>query len=176
MLGFDRVDIKGNYLSPLTEIEVEQIHASACRILGQTGIAIFDKEVLALLDEAGCPIDRESRRAFIQEFVINEALSKAPLEIALYNRLGQKAMKLGSGAFYARISSGATGILDTNTGLRRDPTTVDAVDVIRLADALPHIHGVSTMAVQPSDVSVKIIDLEMMKLALANTIKPLGYV
>jgi trimethylamine--corrinoid protein Co-methyltransferase len=176
MLSLDRSDQNNAYLSPLTENEVERIHEGALWTLGQTGIAIYDERVLALLEGAGCSISHESRRAYLQEKVIEEALANAPQEFTLYDRLGQEVIVLGSGSFSARISSGATGILDIDSDLRREPTTQDVVDAVRLADALPHIHGVSTMAVQPVDVPVKSIDLEMVKLALAYSIKPLGYV
>jgi trimethylamine--corrinoid protein Co-methyltransferase len=45
-----------------------------------------------------------------------------------------------------------------------------------LADALPHVHGVSTMAVQPADVPVTAVDVHALRIALTNTAKPLGYV
>lgn len=176
MLGFDRAGLKGISLTALTEDEVDRIHAGAGRILEQMGITIFDTGILAILDETDCRVDHESQHAYFPKHLIKDALTLAPSEFTLYNRLGQEAISLGSGSFYTRVSSGATGILDLDTNQRREPTTQDAVEAIQLADALPHIHGVSTMAVQPASIPVTNIDLEMVKLALANTVKPLGYV
>ena len=176
MPGLDRTGLKGVYLCALTGNEVERIHNGALQILAQTGIVIHDDEVLTLLDEAGCQINREYHQAHIPAQVVEDALVKAPPVVTLYNRLGEQAMALGAGLLHARTSSGATGMFDLDSGRRRDPTCQDLADAVRLADALPHVHGVSTMAVQPADVPVATVDVHAVKLALANTVKPLGYV
>jgi trimethylamine--corrinoid protein Co-methyltransferase len=85
-------------------------------------------------------------------------------------------MVLGGDCFQVRTSSGATGILDLESKLRRVPTRRDAAKAALLADALPHIDGVSTMAVQPADVPVNTIDAHAARIALENTRKPLGYI
>jgi trimethylamine--corrinoid protein Co-methyltransferase len=85
-------------------------------------------------------------------------------------------MALGAGPLHARTSSGATGFLDLDTGQRRAPTSQDAAAAARLADALPHVHGVSTMAAQSADVPVSAVDVHALRITLANTTKPLGYV
>jgi len=85
-------------------------------------------------------------------------------------------MALGAGPLHARTSSGATGIFDLESGQRREPTCQDAANAVRVADALRHVHGVSTMAVQPADVPATIVDVHTVRIALANTVKPLGYV
>jgi len=176
MPGLDRIGLKGSYLSALTENDVERIHDGALQILAQTGIVIHDDDVLTLLDEAGCRVSRDDRRAYIPAQVIEDTVTKAPTVVTLYNRLGEQAMALGAGPLYARTSSGATGILDLDSGRRREPTGQDLADAVRLADALPHVHGVSTMAVQPADVPVTTVDVHAVRLALANTVKPVGYV
>jgi trimethylamine--corrinoid protein Co-methyltransferase len=108
--------------------------------------------------------------------VVEEAIAHAPAEVHLYNRLGEPAMALGAGPLHARTSSGATGFLDLASGERRAPTSQDAIQAAHLADALPHIHGVSTMAAQPADVPATLADLHALRIALTNTVKPLGYV
>jgi trimethylamine--corrinoid protein Co-methyltransferase len=176
MTGLDRSGLKGGYLHALTEGEAEKIHSSALRVLAQTGIIIHDDDVLTLLHEAGCQVNREDRRAHIPAQVLEDTLAQAPPVVTLYNRLGEQAMALGTGQLHARTSSGATGIFDLDSGQRREPTCQDLANAVRLADALPHIHGVSTMAVQPTDVPVTTVDVHTVRLALANTVKPLGYV
>ncbi|MBC7224957.1 MAG: trimethylamine methyltransferase family protein, partial [Anaerolineae bacterium] len=174
--GIHRSGLKGSYLSLLSDEEVEQVHRGALHILARTGLAVHDESLLVLLDDAGCRVDMEGRHAWIPARMVEEALALAPGVVTLYNRLGEEAMALGSGHLYARTSSGATGILDLDTGQRRAPTRRDAADVARLADALPHVHGVSAMAVQPADVPATIADVHAVRLALANTVKPLGCV
>jgi trimethylamine--corrinoid protein Co-methyltransferase len=176
MTGFDRTGLKGTYLCVLAEHEVERIHNGALQVLAQTGIVIHDEYVLSLLDKAGCRVNRGDRRVRIPGQLIENALTRAPSVATLYNRQGEQAMALGAGPLHARTSSGATGIFDLESGQRREPTCQDAADAVRVADALRHVHGASTMAVQPTDVPATIVDVHTVRIALANTIKPLGYV
>jgi trimethylamine--corrinoid protein Co-methyltransferase len=176
MPDLDRTGLKGVRLCALTEGEVEKIHTSALQVLAQTGIVIHDNHVLTLLAEAGCRVIYESHHVYLPAQIIEEAVGKAPAVVKLYNRLGEEAMALGTGPLHTRTSSGATGCLDLDSGKRRAATSQDAIDAARLADALPHINGVSTMAVQPADMPVTTVDVHTLKIALTNTVKPLGYV
>jgi len=178
MAGFDRAGLKGVYLCALTESEVEQVHDGALQTLAKTGIIIRDDVILALLDEAGCQVSRRrwDYHVRIPADVVENAVAKAPPTVTLSDRFGEPAMVLGAGPLHARSSSGATRILDLESARRREPTRQDAADAARVADALPHILGVSTMAVQPADVPAATVDLHAVRITLANTVKPLGYV
>jgi trimethylamine--corrinoid protein Co-methyltransferase len=176
MQGIGRKGLRAGFLSLLTEDDVEQIHEGALQVLARTGIAIHHEPTLSLLAEAGCRVSGQDRRVHIPAPVVEQAAARAPDVVRLYNRLGEQVMALGAGPLHARTSSGAIGFIDPNTGQRRAPTSQDAADAARLADALPHIHGVSTMAAQPADVPVAAVDVHAVRIALANTVKPLGYV
>ena len=174
--GFARAGLSGSLFQVLGAAEVERIHNAALQVLARTGLTIHDATVLALLGVAGCRLDQDQRRAWLPTDVVEGALKCAPPIVTLYDRLGRPAMVLGAGSLHVRTSSGATGILDLDSGRRREPNRQDAADAARLADALPRIHGVSAMAVQPADVPASMADLVSVRLALENTVKPLGYV
>jgi trimethylamine--corrinoid protein Co-methyltransferase len=145
-------------------------------VLARTGIVIHHESVLSLLEKAGCRVLREARRVHIPAPLVEQAVAQAPQAVYLYTRRGEQVMALGAGSLHARTSSGATGFLDLFTGERRSPTSQDVADAARLADALPHVHGVSTMAAQPSGVPITAVDVHAVRIALVNTVKPLGYV
>ena len=176
MLGIGREGLRAGFLSFLTEDDIEQIHEGALRVLTRTGIVIHHEPVLSILSKAGCRVLREERRVYIPAPVVEQAVAQAPREVYLYTRRGEQAMALGTGPLHMRTSSGATGFVDLDSGQRRAPTSQDAADAARLADALPYIHGVSAMAVQPADLPVRAVDVHAVRIALANTVKPLGYV
>jgi trimethylamine---corrinoid protein Co-methyltransferase len=165
-------------LGILDRSEIKRIHKHALRLLAETGLVVHDREVVNLLEAAGAQVRRENGppRVAMPGKVVENAISKAPPMVTLYNRLGEEAMVLGSGRFHVRSSSGATAILDEDSGKPREATFQDAIHTIRLADALPNVDGVSTMAVQPADVPPTAVDVHTVGLALKNTIKPLGYV
>lgn len=176
MTGFPRTGLRGGPLQNLSATEVEGIHQGALQVLEKTGIAVHDKQMLRLLAGAGCPVQQEEFRAFLPAAIVEAAVSQAPRVVTLYDRLGQPIMALGAGPLHVRVSSGATGMLDLDDGRRRPPTCQDAANVARLADALPNVQGMSTMAVQPAELPVTAVDVLATRLALANTTKPLGYV
>jgi trimethylamine--corrinoid protein Co-methyltransferase len=173
--GLERVGLRGTYLGFLAGDEVERIHAGALQILARTGVIVHDDAIVAMLHGAGSTVDGRCR-VTIPDEVVEKALAQAPPVVTLYNRFGEVAMSLGAGTLHARSSSGATGILDLDSGRRREPTSTDAADAARLADALPCVHGVSAMTVQPADLPLATVDVHSLALALANTVKPLGYV
>lgn len=168
----------GPLLSVLEETGIERIHQNALRVLAQTGLVIHDREAARLLEGAGAAVQPQNGhpRVTIPGEVIEDAISKAPSVVTLYNRMGEEAMVLGGGRLHVRTSSGATAILDESSGAPREATSRDAANAIRLTDALPNVDGVSTLAVQPTDVPADTVDVYAVRLALKNTIKPLGYV
>jgi len=176
MPGIGRQGLRAGFFSLLTSGDVERIHDGALQVLAQTGVVILHRPTLALLESAGCRVMPQEQRVYLPAALIEEALARAPGVVDLYDRLGQLAMKLGAGFLHARTSSGATTILDPVSGACRPATRHDAALAARLADALPHVHGVSTMAVQPADVPVSVVDLHALHIALTNSAKPLGYV
>ena len=176
MTGIARDGLHGSHMSFLTTAGADQIHEGALQVLDRTGVVVHSQAMLSLLEEVGARVDREERRVYLPGAIVEEAIGRAPAVVHLYNRLGEQAMALGAGPLHARTSSGATGFLDLTSGERRAPTSQDAIQAARLADALPHIHGVSTMAAQPADMPATMADVQSLRIALANTLKPLGYV
>jgi trimethylamine--corrinoid protein Co-methyltransferase len=165
-------------LRTLGKHEIGRIHEHALRVLAETGLVIHDVEMVTRLTDMGAQVHQENgrRRVTIPSDVVEDAVSRAPAVVTLYDRLGEEAMVLGAGRLHARSSSGATAVLDRDGGQRREATCEDAADAVRLADGLSNVHGVSTMAVQPADVPASTVDVHTVRLALANTTKPLGYV
>jgi len=176
MPAIDRQGLGNGFFQLLTASNVERIHDGALQVLAQTGIVVHHQPTLALLESAGCRLVREQQRVYLPAAVIGQAVARAPGVVALYDRLGKPAMALGAGPLHARTSSGATSILDPFSGACRPASRQDAALAARLADALPHVHGVSTMAVQPADVPVSEVDVHALHIALTNSSKPLGYV
>lgn len=176
MTGIDRKGLRAGFLSLLTAADVDRIHEGVLQVLSRTGIVVHYEPALSLLEKAGCRVLYEDRRVQIPAPVVGQALAMAPRMVCLYDRLAEEAMALGAGPLYARTSSGATRFIDLDNGRRREPTSRDLADAAGLADVLPHVHGVSTMAVQPADVPVTVVDVHAVRIALTNSVKPLGYI
>lgn len=171
MLGLAR---QGNFLQPLTAEEIECVHNAALQILERTGMVMHDAEIAQWMEKAGCVVDAE--RVRIPPSLVEASIVKAPRVATLCGRHSQYDLRVGDGRVYARTPGGATRILDLETGQIRDSTQDDVAKCVRVADALPNIHGVSMCQVVPMDVPRGLIDLHAAEASFANTGKHLFYV
>jgi len=173
MIGFTR---KGNYLQPLADDEVERIHNASLDVLETTGMVIHDGEILQCLETVGCETDPSKNLAKIPRGLVTDALAKSPRVVTLCGRHAKHDLHLGDGRAYARTPGGATRIFDWETGEARESTKEDVAKCVRLADALPNIHGISMCQVVPLNVPRHHMDLHAAEASLANTNKHLFYV
>jgi len=101
----------------MTDDQCRLIHNASLEILERTGVLLYYQPAIDLLKSAGCFVNEN--RVRIPAHLAEWALRTAPSHIALYDRRGNRAMRLGD-----RISSYGTGsdclnILDHRTGRNR---------------------------------------------------------
>lgn len=140
----------------LNKLAKRKLFRTALEILERTGIELYEEEVLALLREAGARIVKN--RVFTKPHIIENALQTALKYIPIYNRDGHLVMHLGSGENYFGTGSDTPNTIDPYTGERRTSTLEDVRRFSLLADALPNIDFVMSMAL-PHDVPTQIADL-----------------
>ena len=149
--------------------EIEEIHTSTLQILEKVGVEVRNENALKLLEENGCEV--EGRRARIPEELVAECLRRAPSEIELYSRDGDRSLLIGGDNVVYNPGSAAIYVLDSETGEIRRGTSKDLEKLVRLADALEHIEAQST-AIVPSDVPEVVADLYRLYIVLNNSDKP----
>ncbi|MCL4299911.1 MAG: trimethylamine methyltransferase family protein [Anaerolineae bacterium] len=156
-----------------TDAQLDEIHLAALEILRRTGVRVYEAESLALLKEAGCLIADENRVRF-PAAVIENALLYAPSRVTLCDRTGQPRMHLEGHRTYFGTGSDLPNVLDLETGERRLAVLADVEQTARLADSLPNLDFVMSMAL-PSDVPVETSDRRSFLAMLENTVKPLVF-
>lgn len=158
----------------LTEDDINQVDKATMDILANTGVAIYEKQSMQVLEQAGADIDGARSRARIPERTIREALEKAPSRFKLAGRDGRKTVELGSGETYFANSSTGIKVLDHSTGSSRESVLADIPMFARVADALENIHF-NGPAVVAHDVKGKLRNLSEMLAAVENTTKHVGH-
>ena len=154
----------------LTDQDADRIVEDACRILEGIGVFVENSEGRRLLLEAGAT--EHDGRLRIPETAVRDALERAPGEIRLFDRSGEPAMTLAGDQVHFDPGSAAIHLLDGSSGVRREATTGDVIDLIRLVDGLPNYSAQST-ALLPSDVPQEIGDRYRLYLALRHGTKPI---
>lgn len=158
-------------LEYLTEGQMRQIHATALRILAEIGSVILHEPTQQRLRDNGATIGSDSTVS-IPEHLVNQAIETSPRSLTIYNRLQQPAMTLEETRVYFGTGPDCQYCLDPDSG---EPQAFDLAGLKRavvLADALPQIDFVMSMALA-AEVGGASADLIKFCAMLENTAKPL---
>ncbi len=136
----------------LSEKEIGAIDDGTIRILRDTGVMVHHDEALELLARAGAGVDKDSKIARLPEKLVTESIEQAGKKYVLYGRDPERTARLGYGDFVLMSSPGQYSWIDTDSGERRSATVADALEAIKLCDALDNITIVGSMA-QPEEIS-----------------------
>lgn len=114
------------------------VHEKSVEILEETGFCVPESEVLARLDAAGFPVDRESQMVRVPNELLETALSNLPQEVTLYDRLGESPSPFQSRSCFMGAGT-PVNVLDLHTGVRRPATRQDVRQLVTLQDALTQV-------------------------------------
>ncbi len=146
----------GGLYRPLSKAEVEILHDKALEVLEKIGITYEEglEDVLPLVGDAGCRIDRTRRRIFFPRDLVSEQVARAPREFTLYSRDGQNNLHLGQDRVYCGTGGTAIRVVDLETGEIRQSVLQDLTNVARITQEMAHIHFFQHCCV-PHDVPVE---------------------
>ncbi len=151
----------------LNDEEIEQIITEAKSILSNIGIFVENDNGLELFKQIGIEPDEEERIKIPAE-LIEQSIASAPREIKLYNRDGVEIANLSKDICF---DPGSTALTILDGMERRDPTTEDYIEYVKIVDQLKHIHTQST-AMICKDVEVDKSDAYRLYLSLLYSSKP----
>ncbi len=157
----------------LTDAQLGEIHLASLEVLRRTGVRVYQAEALALLREAGCVVTDGNLVRF-PAAVVENALLTAPSKITLCSRTGEARVRLEGSRTYFGTGSDLPNTRDLETGERRPSRLSDVAATARLADSLPNLDFVMSMAL-PSDVPVQTSDRRSFMTMVENTTKPLVF-
>jgi trimethylamine--corrinoid protein Co-methyltransferase len=152
----------------LSDDEIKTMHEATLHIMAEIGIIWTHKPSLDILTGAGCTI-KDNRVCFPPDLVMN-SIATANKKPSIKGRNGT-VNSFGSGNLYFHNLGGARDIFDAKTNTRRPATDQDAVDAIRVLDALPNCHTV-TPFFTPPEISNEMMSLHMYRHTLPHTTKP----
>ncbi len=161
-------------LNPLSESDLDRLHAAALEVLRDPGARITRPEARDLLVGNGATLEGEDLVRIPPELV-ERALDAAPSRFTIFDRAGAPALELGAGNVY--VGAGVTNLnyldpRDSSIG----PFTLEATaGSTLLADALPNIDFVATPGVtRPSDdLPLHVVNQSEFLAMVTSTTKPL---
>jgi len=81
-------------LQVLNPDQLKEVHRYSIRVLEDTGIQVESKNALRVFEKSGV-VKISNDMVFIQEYLVNHAISQAPSNIEVYNQSGNPAFHLG---------------------------------------------------------------------------------
>jgi len=156
-----------------SDAQLDELHLATLEVLRRTGVRVYDEEALNLLREAGCVVSDGDLVRF-PPHVIEDALQAAPSRVVLCKRTGEPGMYLEGHRTYFGTGSDLPNTRDLDSGERRLSLLADVKKTARLADALPNLDFVMSMAL-PSDAPSETSDRRSFLAMVENTVKPLVF-
>ncbi len=163
-------------LEILSREDLDLAHDRSLEILEKTGVIMQDQEILLLFEKAGANVDKKQQIVKIPRNIVNEALKKVPRLVTFYSRDRKNTMRIGeNGSQYFTTGGAIPFVLDHKSHERREATTKDTIDRIRLIDAMTNIDSIETSpGIWPQDVPAAIRDVFVSLLTFENTEKHYG--
>ena len=157
----------------LTRDALYEIHSATLEILERIGVKVDEQKALRMLGDAGAHINDKEKIAKIPQYLVEEAIKKAPSGFVLYGRDPKDKLRFEEKKVYFGMGGGSMHVLDLETGKRRASTLKDAENFFRLSDALENIHQCGYSVVHPGDIPSSAAYLHAMLSGFKNTTKPL---
>jgi trimethylamine--corrinoid protein Co-methyltransferase len=146
------------------------VHDAILSILSDPGVEVRHPEARRLLSTAGAHVD--GTRVTVPRELVEHALRSAPKSFLLGARDGDAGLVLEQGRTYYGTGGDCLYTRDPGTGERRLSIMRDVEEMAALAEALPHVDFVMSMAL-PSDAPSSVWDLAQFGAMLRGTKKPL---
>jgi len=143
------VGLKGGQLEILSFDELYAIHQSAMQVLEDVGVAVLEPTAFQLLKANGAGVDERSRRVWIPEYLVKDAVGRAPSRFTLHGRNSLYDVRIEAKRVYFGPMIGRLNILDIETGHRRRTNLSDVENLVKLTDALDSYRLIHSGAIMP---------------------------
>ena len=163
-------EYRGGKFSVLSSDQIYDIHMATLEVLEKTGVQVKEENALKMLDDAGAVVDFKTKRVHIPQYLVQEAIQKAPKTIKLCGRDQKNNLRVEGNRSYFGLGGSGIYMLDPDTYQRRSATLQDLVDSTRLADSLENIDFLMGLII-PQDVDQSVWDRHSALIKLQNTTK-----
>lgn len=160
----------GCSLNLLGSVNVEQIHNATMEVMNDVGIRIDCEEALDVFEQAGARVERDEKIVHIPEWLVMDAVQKAPTHFTVGGRTGEHDVVIGTDRVSFIPFGEGVIVEDPYTGEIRESKKEDAAKIARLTDALDSF-SYSFDTVIARDVAPETLPLHTLDAQANNTTK-----
>ena len=159
-------------LDVLQADQVEDVYLAAMEVLEHTGVKVSHPQALERLDAAGARVDGD--RVRVPDWLVKEALNRAPSRVVLGTRNGERTVKLERNRSWFGPSLDCLDYLEPIVSERRKFEIDNCRTMASLLDNLPNYDWGMTFGLA-SDVPPELADRLVLKEALTYCQKPMVF-
>ena len=162
----------GGAYRPLTDAQIEDIYATALRLLAELGMG----ECPPVLVEAACAkgATYEGGRLRFPRSMAEDIIAGATKRFVYHGRDPKHDFEIGGERVYFGTGGAAVQTLDMETGRYRPSTLADLHDFTRLIDTLPNVSWFTRCCIATDVPDSFDLDVNTAYALLRNTTKPVG--
>jgi trimethylamine--corrinoid protein Co-methyltransferase len=168
-----RPGLDGGLYCPLSEAQMQRIHAAALDALEQIGLADAPQSGIDHMTRAGAIHGQDGRLRFPRA-LIEDTLARARRSLTLHGRDPRHDMQLSGTRVHYGTAGAAVHLVDVATQEYRESTVQDLHDAARIADTLDNIHFVQRPMVCRDIQDNREMDLNTLYACCAGTTKHVG--
>lgn len=153
-----------------------KIHQASLNVLSNTGVVFQSDECIEIFKQHGAKVSEQT--VFISEQMVERCIESAPssFEWVARDRANSITVGVEQPGIHVSLNNGPIYIQDLEKG-RRLGTSEDLVNLYKLAHQSNVCNIVGQIPVEPSDITGKVRHLDIFRLLLKHSNKPLfGYV
>jgi trimethylamine--corrinoid protein Co-methyltransferase len=165
--------LPGGTYRPLSDHDMERIHAAALDVLEKLGLGEPIQEVLDVALPRGCWLNDRGRLCFPRALV-EDVLAGACRSYPAYCVSPEHDLEIGGTRVNFSTAGEAIKVLDFSSGEYRPSTLLDLYDFARLVDRLEHVHSFGQTVVATDMPDRLTSDFNVAYACLAGTQKSFG--
>jgi trimethylamine--corrinoid protein Co-methyltransferase len=163
----------GGAYKPLSETDLQQIYATALRLLDQLGMGEVPDRLLQDLRAAGAQ-DLGHGRIGFPATLVEDAIAGAARIFILHGRDPDRSIEVGGDKVHFGTGGAAVQTLDIETGLYRSSTLRDLHDFTRLQDTLTNVSWFTRCCIATDVPDPFDLDVNTAYALMRNTTKPVA--
>lgn len=161
----------GGAYQPLTQRELEDIYATALKLLAVLGMGEVPDRLRRDLLAVGA-LDGEGGRVLLPEALVTAAIDQAALTFTLHGQDPKRSIEVGGQSVHFGTGGAAVQTLDLDSGVYRPSTLVDLHDFTRLQDTLANVSWFTRCCVATDVPDNFDLDVNTAYALIKNTTKP----
>ena len=167
-----RPGLEGGAYQPLSQADVQKIHAAALTCLSEIGMADAPQSGIEAMVAAGA--EHRGGRLFYSKALVEDMLAKANRQPVLYSQDGKNDLHPYGKRVYYGTAGAAVHVVDVETKEYAESTLADLYQAARLVDTLENVHFFQRPMVCRDLEDNREMDLNTLYASIKGTAKHVG--